>query len=530
MKIIVSQIGYDVGRSKHALVMDACGNYSIFELISTISKKNCFSGEVRYWGEKWNHKWAVVDFPKFDIPGDYLLRVMSNESEVKEAKNHIHIGNSLLWHETWYPVSVGQLDVRAAYSYKLEGGWKDCGSDLQELSSHIIMLTALCDLLETNMLTNTDRKSIYKHIIRGAEYLLVCQTDEGAFVHEIRQNMSISTGNCANASMCLARIGRLIKSYSPSKSIIYINKAILGYNWIRKNRPIVVPFSDANYTITHGAPVEMQTPPNEYMTRDLLALLSAAIELYINGKREYENDLYLIARQICSRQISKEDAEYGFYGQFRTYQSFEFSEKADLHCGAWNTPFKNYNQGSHFPHRIIPILKLMRLKPSNQDYSLWFETVKNFAYGYFLPACESSPFGIIPAGIFQGQGLCFFSGWYHGHTKIYGYAAELAELFFSLFHDMRFRVIADGNIQWIAGLNSEGISLIAGIGDNHAVDWNELKGTIINGFDASKQFSIEPVLYSTDLPTYLDDEGGIHHCAGYLSGLCAIYGHDSVKA
>ena len=40
---------------------------------------------------------------------------------------------------------------------------------------------------------------------------------------------------------------------------------------------------------------------------------------------------------------------------------------------------------------------------------------------------------------------------------------------------------------------------------------------------AAKNNSVAPVSRESDLPAFLDDEGGIHHCAGYLTGLCAAY-------
>ena len=56
-----------------------------------------------------------------------------------------------------------------------------------------------------------------------------------------------------------------------------------------------------------------------------------------------------LTEEIFSRQIPKEKAEYGLYGHFYTYPGYDFSEKANYHCGAWDLPYKHYNQGAHKP-------------------------------------------------------------------------------------------------------------------------------------------------------------------------------------
>ena len=145
-------------------------------------------------------------------------------------------------------------------------------------------------------------------------------------------------------------------------------------------------------------------------------------------RTDYLEQAAAYADWVFARQIAQSEAEYGLYGHFRTYDSFPFSEKANLHCGAWDLPYKNYNQGAHRPHWILPLIELCECYPEKARCAAWLDGVRRFAYGYFLPACQSSPFGILPAGVYAGQGLLHFSGWYHGHAKIYGYAAALAEV------------------------------------------------------------------------------------------------------
>ena len=253
------------------------------------------------------------------------------------------------------------------------------------------------------------------------------------------------------------------------------------------------------------------------------SLLDATISLYKAGKVGLKEKAIALVNEILGRQIPEHRAEYGFYGHFYTYPGYDFSEKANYHCGAWHEPYKDYNQGAHKPYWVLPVFEAAELFSDCPDVDRWKAALHSFAYGFFLPVCRTNPFGILPAGIYTGMGVLYFSGWYHGHAKIYGYAAALAAKFHREWNDPVFLEIADANMQWIAGLNCGNISLVVGIGDHCARDWDALRGTIVNGFDASKQFSIAPVSAETDLPEYLDDEGGIHHCAGFLTGLCAVH-------
>lgn len=521
-KIVYSQVGYDVGRDKRAFIAHAAPD-ARFSLRNAITGEEAFAGSVAPWGEKWGANWNVLDFSGLEQPGDYQLRVESGETLLAGSASPVRVGRDQLWHQSWYAVSLEQLDVRAANAYRPEGGWRDCGSELQEVSSHAIMLEALCDLLESGRLAEAERARVEAHLATGADYIALCQRPEGGFVHEIRHNPAISTGNCANAAAVLARVARLLAKSRPDKAAGYAARAERGYRWIAQHGPLRADFASECFAITHGAPATMQTPPREWMTRDLLAMLGAALALHRLGRPGYLEQAAAYADWVLTRQIAQSEAEYGLYGHFRTYDSFPFSEKANLHCGAWDLPYKNYNQGAHRPHWLLPLIELCECYPEKARCAAWLDGVRRFAYGYFLPACQSSPFGILPAGVYAGGGLLHFSGWYHGHAKIYGYAAALAEAFYRLWGDAAFRALSTANLQWIAGLNVAGQSLIVGVGNDAVRDWNALRGTIVNGFDASRQFSIAPVSRESDLPAFLDDEGGIHHCAGYLTGLCAAY-------
>jgi hypothetical protein len=353
---------------------------------------------------------------------------------------------------------------------------------------------------------------------------------EGAVVHEVRQNYKVVTGNVAKTAMILARISRLIKDENPAKSAEYKSRSIKSYQWLEKYGPVMHWGYDDSFAITHGAPYNMRRAPREYMTRDLVMMMWASLELYKCGETECKQKTVDYAQKIMARQVPEKKAEEGLYGHFYTFGSYDFTEKANIHCGAWASNYKAYNQGGHFPHYLIPMIEMGRIWSDHPDAEKWAQTVHDFAYGYFIPATGRNPFLILPAGYYQGIGLLNFSGWYHGHNKIFGYAAALALEFYQLYDDPDFLAIATGNLQWIAGLHSgfsgndeeSSASMIVGIGNAWKADWDAMKGTITNGFESDGQFKLSRPSLETDKPVVFGDEGGIHHPAGWISGLSRL--------
>lgn len=252
--ITYSQVGYDVSLPKNAMVQNIDSAFlsseSFFILKRVSDDKKLLSGNIESQGKKWGKFWWKIDFSKCNTPGSYYLTIGSEKQILFVSKKElpIVIGKNLLWNKTWYATALVHLQIRDSLSYKPEGGWKDCGSTLQELSSHAIMLNALCDLLELapGQLTEKNKQEIYYHLLVGADYVALCQDraaafgyKEGAVVHEVRQNYKVVTGNVAKTAMILARISRIIKDENLSKSDEYKSRSLKSYQWIEKYGPVM---------------------------------------------------------------------------------------------------------------------------------------------------------------------------------------------------------------------------------------------------------------------------------------------------
>ena len=231
-----------------------------------------------------------------------------------------------------------------------------------------------------------------------------------------------------------------------------------------------------------------------------------------------------LAEQVMRRQVPKSKSEDGLYGHFYTYDSCDFTEKANTHHHF------GYDTGGTFPHYIMPFLKMAWFWVSHPKIEAWRKTINDFAYGYFLPACSRNPFHLLPEGYFKGEGLLNFCGPWHGINTSIAFASSLASKIEEFSGDRRFREIAVGNLQWIAGLNAgitaqsfegckvwkeeieegkaEPYSQIYGIGTKYVGNWTDIIGTIPNGFDVNPQFElvVEPTLENDEPRLYTDED------------------------
>lgn len=543
---LYSQIGYDAKDPKRALIRstdpDCIREGSRFEVTEAAAGDVVLQGSVRLWGEKWKSTWWEMDFSELDRAGEYRIAV-TYESRLLFESEPIRIDSHLLWDETIRQVAIEQLEERARKAPHGKMGWKDCGANMKEVNSHATTIIGLCDLLGLgfeNYLTDEEQSRVVCQLINGCDYLGLCQDKaerlgypKGAIIHEIPNHILVIPGDVAQSTVAFAYTSRLLSGRNADKSDEYLQRAVHAYEYLLHHaRPYGGEgFSHSN----HGAPAGFQVPA-EWMTRDLLMMLWGGLELFTAGKPEYKRNVLQFARQVMRRQVTRENVEEGLYGHFYTFDSGRFTEKANTHHHV------GHDTGSTFPHYIVPFVDMLRRWYDHPDASLWRQTVENFTYGYFIPACAQNPFYLLPEGYFTGQGLLNFCGPWHGINTSIGFAAALAAKLEGFLGERELRKIAVGNIQWIAGLNAgvtahsfegcvkwkgkipEGvcqpISQIHGIGRNYAGCWTGIRGTIPNGYSANPQFrlTVEPTV-ENDGPWRFTDEDWIPHAAGWMSAL-----------
>lgn len=541
--LLYSQIGYDLRAPLRALWRDtnqaALGEKAAFTLKNTHNGEVVLTQPMFYWGECWHSHWWVADFSSLTQPGEYILTIESG-AQPPTVTQPFQVAEHLLWDETIRTVALDQFEARARLA-RFGKGWKDCGSDWREVCSHTAALIGLVDLLNIGFewLGQEDSLRLARQIIHGCDYIVSCQEraaalgwPEGAIVHEIPNYPVLITQDLGQSVVALASASRNIYEVDPARGLDYLHRAAKIYEFLTRHyRPSILPNFSA---LAHGAPAEYT--PTSWMTGDLMMMAWGGLALAQAGRTEYLDEAVRRAGEVLRRQVRKEAPEGGLYGHFYTFEDCAFSEKAFIHHHV------GYDTGLLFNHYISPLIALCRQLPDHAQAALWRQAVHDFAYGYFLPACRSNPFNLLPEGYFSDQGLLSFCGPWHGFNVCYGYAAALAAQLESFFGDRQFREIAAGNLQWIAGLNAgftsqsfdgsvlwrevipAGAALpysqIDGFGLRSVKSWSGIRGSIGNGLCTNRQFNLEikPTV-ENDGPWRYADEDWVPHAGGWAAGL-----------
>ncbi len=562
--LLYSQIGYDIGDPMRAIIRGPSRSHvsdgSTFAVRRATNGNEegrpaemVVSGDVRYWGETWNSHWWVIDFSGVDEPGEYLIEVAGKDGAIQYTSEGVHLGHFLLWEQTLLPVALEQMEER--HRLARNGiGWRDCGAEWREANSHATMVIALCRVADSgaSWLDRETTDRLLEQVVYGCDYLSILQdagrqtgAPSGAVIHEIPNHMDIIPGDTAQSAVAFAYAARMLADIRPEQARELSGRAIAAMNYLlleaRPHRP------DGFSHLNHGTPEEFVVP-DEFMTRDLCMMLWGCVELYVGGHVRFKGHAFRLAREVMARQISESDAEGGtngdpvLWGHFRTFESEQVSEKSNTHHHF------GHDTGATWPHYIAPLADLCRWFPDHPDLPRWRECMRRFTEGYFIPACEANPFGILPIGYFDGVGLMSFCGPWHGFNTTISLAGSLARALegsVSATSSESLRQIMTASLQWICGLHAgitqrsfEGSSAwkeeipedravpysqISGIGRRSTGNWTGIRGTIPNGFCVNPQFQlVVPPSKEADEPLRYTDEDWIPHSAGYLLGLVAL--------
>ncbi len=547
--LLVSQIGYDTGQPKRAIARLPAGETAAFSfvVVEDATGREVCAGVMAACPDQWGSAWRVADFSGVDAPGTYRLIARRNREKWRE-EGPFAIGPDLLWQQSWRLTALEQSERRQQLA-KDGLGWYDAGTHWQEADSHVAQIMGLCDLLEfrSNAIGAADRTRIEAQIVNGCDYLAKLQDmardlpdgGDGALVHQsFRFETLVLPGDAPKAALAFALAARLLSETHAVKEAEYRERAHRALRWFASARP----YSSETFSrVNHGFPPDAPVP-DEWPTREWVTQLGAMVEMALAGGAAHRDECAALASRIIARQILKQEAEDGYFGHFRLFDRSPVSEKAWVHNGD-----KGFGAdiGGHFPHYLLPLLQMAKAWPDHPNAPQWEQAVRDFAYGYFQPACRANPFLLLPLGYFQGEGLLWFAGSWHGISGAYGLAAALALEFERHFGDPSFREIAVGNLQWIAGLNSGltkeslfashvfyrdvppdaalPVSLIQGVGRDTAGGWMQFPGAICNGFSAGQQFQFDlAATAANDAPSAFTDEDWISHGGAWLSALARL--------
>ena len=550
--LLFSQIGYETGYPVRIIVRlprkDLLPENATCRLLPVAAPSAHETG-CNYLGEIWGSHWWVAEYNDMQEEGEWEVGIYIGE-ECLIGDSGLKISKNILWNSTVELAAADMLERRVHFT-KVGAGWQDAGTLWVESPAQSAMIIALTELIDRSAdnLDQSMKDRIYRQMEIGCDYLVMTQEKArelgfpaGAMSHDLLgHEKDVLPNDAVKAVIALTRTARLLPETFAKKSTEYLSAARLTFNWLNKTAK---PVGDRGLSrFQRGLPESIKIPQEEWQTRDLVSLCWASLELWKNKEPNAEKAAIRFAGQIMTRQIPEDKAESGFYGHFLEYPSMPHSEKSWIH-GIVNNQF-GADIGGIYPNYLMPLIEMLQLWPEHGDAGKWSETLRRFAYGYLIPACERNPFLIIPQGIFGDEGPIWFCGTFHGTNTIYGYTAALAMELYHLFNEPRLKAIAYGNLQWLAGLNGgitrdnlkacvvfsadipEGaaipVSMMCGVGKRWAGTWFQTRGVICNGFSTGKQFvyDTEPKK-ANDGPFSLTDEDWIPHSAAWLTGLIRI--------
>lgn len=499
-----------------------------------------FSGPARAcWGSWWREiAWDGLP------AGEYRLHV---EGEAEPAP--FTVASDLLWETSWRVVALDQLTRRAMMAGNT-WGWQDCGFPLREANSHAACVIGLTDVLEFRRagLSPDEIAQLEAHIETGCLYLAKIQdvararhgeAAAGALVHGLETHEEhLLADDAAKAIVAWARAARLATGLDAARREDWARRAAEAWRWMERAGP---PEPESFDPAPHGAAADFRPAP-DWATYQLVLQAWAALELVELGREELADRVADLLARVAERQII-EPTEAGVHGHFRLFSCGGLTNKAWSH----HLPKHRlgYDLGATFPDYLLPFLRALRRWPTHAQAPIWEGVLRRFAYGYFLPASRANPFGILPLGDFGAEGLLWFAGSWHGANSLYALSAALALEFARHFDDAAFVAVAEGNLQWIAGLNcgltrrslefslvfstdvppgrAVPVSMIFGVGRRWAGSYLNLRGSICNGFGAGQPFLFDvPPRREFDGPTAFTDEDWITHAGAWLSGVARL--------
>ncbi len=328
--LLFSQVGYDLNKPKRIFLRGPKNWLSQNAKMQLLDEKEniVFEKNVKDIGTFWEINWWLVDFSEFNERGKYKINLV-DDKKILLSDNNLTIDYDILFKKCAKFTGPECFKKRAIFA-RVKPGWFDAGYLWQEVCSHSIAIAGLVDLYKykKDKLSETERNDILEQITGGCTYLLKCNDEaikegkaEGLLIHDIARLKDVITPNDSfMAALALTKAADILKKDRPEKAEEFANRAIKILNWIDKEaKPMSGEF---NHPYNQGFE-EGQKYPEEWMTRYLMLALWAEIILV---DLKYSNNLERIDKlteKILTRQISKEDAEFGLWGHFYAYDSIK---------------------------------------------------------------------------------------------------------------------------------------------------------------------------------------------------------------
>jgi hypothetical protein len=560
VSILESQVGYKTDCEKRIYLRSAQEKPSAdptganFELVDSSNGEVVYKGIISKKQKKWLTWWWTLDFSDFNKRGDYYVRVSKGLKQLKSSVFNIRenpFANDLMM------IAVDQLSHRKWKHYK---GWRDCGSEIHEISSHVITVQALADIYDRqgHTLTKKECNRLTQALMWGADYIVDCQQhsgdplSNGRFVHSIvpfrgKRSYYYNWHDTAYCIMGLVRTWSVLKEAHPQKAQMYLNSAKLAWEnasyrpyhldseWAGSSasppKKDQMDFIHHLARLTYGVRDKRWCLPKTLRTKSKLTFIDSSMLLYnATGEKKYLDKAIEFANQISRRQFTDwQRPLQGCYGMF-----YEFEDNNEIFTVEWNQDHR-WHMGYIEPTNMQGIIDLIRTCPEHPKVACWYNVVRTWGDGFVKNATELSPLGIQPLTCYPKtkEKVCFFKRSNHGFTGMYGQIAAVFLEMGAFLNDNEYQNLAVRNLEFVAGLNPgfpasytetqwNAISLIKGVGVKsfggatglHAIP----NGSGMNGFSATPQFDSKLTPYDIpDAPKgILKPDGSFYFNEDYL--------------
>lgn len=554
--LLYSQPGYYLDGEKQAflrqlLTDEALSPSAHFALLDEDGHE-VFIALVRAWGELWQSRWYVLDFTVFAQGSRFRLQCAGEVSEPFSLRRDT--------------LSAQQLDVIALRQLEARevpgvGGWNDCGSQIRELSSMVITVHALADLLENDAVLPNQRDDILRLMRRGCDAILASQERwpddplrDGRFNHDVFRMTDYGTTDYHNwhdtayAITGLMRCVSTLAQADPQRAQACLQAARLAFdNAMRRPfqlesdldsrehpqiaydghfRPLIDKTCRQVYHKLEAWHMPLSLRAKEKLT---FAWACALLHQQTQDAR-YLDACARFANAACARQcLDPSSPGYGFFYEFEGDDEAFMLEFGHNH---------KFFMGNIEPCNLYGLMYLVRTLPACE------RTIRLYADAWVKRTAQLTPLSIYPQTAYTGAlaGVRFFSMAVHGFTCLYGQIAHnLLELAVFL-HDEELARLAERNLLFPVGRNPgypdafvpqrwQCISLAKGVGHTWFGGVHSLSaipdGSVMNGF-CPRQFDGEtPLEDMPDKPLGIwkaegekwFNEDYLPHSHGYVCGV-----------
>ena len=482
VSILISQVGYDPMAQKRAFLRSTMEKPTFlngttdFMITKADTGTTIHVGEISFYGSKWLTWWWEMDFSQVAKPGTYRLEIAGGESQSQRLESTLfEIADGILVRDLAI-IALDQLDDRILEGYK---GWRDCGSEIHEVSSHVITVHGLIDLYDRReeLLDEDQHRRLVDAIVWGTDYIVDCQEHsddpliDGRFNHDIVPFRGThcyynwhDTAYCVTA---LARASMMFQKIRSGVSDRYLRAAERAYkNALARPYHLDIDFaggpgnaSDEDQTpvVHHLARLTYDKPedwilPSTLRTKSKLTFLWACMLLYqATEESQYLEEAIRWADIAAERQfLDWKNPIDGCYGNF-----YEFEEDNNTFLSEWNQDGR-WHMGYIEPTNVRGFLDLIDTCLNHENTARWHNVVLTYIEHYVKPSARLNPLGIYPLNCYGKEsedGICFFKRTNHGATALYCQIAKNLLELAGYFHDDSLETLAHNNAQFVVGLN-----------------------------------------------------------------------------